>query len=82
MTKNELKACETLCEKALKNISKAEDEYREADRLRREGGDFETQMRKADRHFGEAEGIQLVLSALKYKSDKMKSLSEEVQEGI
>jgi len=78
MTKIEMKACETLCEKALKNIEKAEEEYREADRLRREGGDFETQMRKADRHFGEAEGIQMVLSALKYQSDKMKTLSVEV----
>ena len=78
MNKNVVITCEALCKKALQNIDKAEAEYREAERLRREGGDFETQMRKADRHFGEAEGIYDVLSALKFTSTNMKILSDKI----
>lgn len=78
MTKKENEACKVLCEEALKKIEQAEGEYAKAGLLKRDGGDFETQMRKADRHFGEAEGIYNALVKFNFRSAKMKLLVERL----
>lgn len=78
MTKTEYGKCEKLMEDA---IRKAEDSKREYSRheLLLQKGDIihaEVEQRKADQHYGYAEGINQVLATLGFKHDRMKELSE------
>lgn len=78
MTKLEYKKCEKLMEEAIQKAKQAYDEFIEADKHSRIGNDVDLKVsqRKADRHYGEAIGINQVLATLGFKHDRMKVLSE------
>lgn len=79
MTKTEYRKCEKLMERA---ISKGKQAFKEYDQSEYYGvncfdGEMrEIEQRKADQHYGEAVGISQALSALGFKHDRMKELSE------
>lgn len=77
MTKIEYSKCEKLVEEAILKTKQAEEEYKEADRYLNVGNRiaWEVEQRKADQHYGYAEGINQVLVTLGFKHDRMKELS-------
>ena len=78
MTKIEYGKCEKLMEEAIRKAKQAYDNFIEADKYSRNGNNVEQKVsqRKADRHYGEAIGINQALAVLGFKHDRMKELSE------
>jgi len=78
MTKIEYEKCEKLMEEAIQKVKQAQEEYEESESLRRIGYHIksEVEQRKADQHYGCAEGINQALVMLGFKHDRMKKLSE------
>lgn len=78
MTKIEYRKCEKLMEEAIQKGRQAQNEYNEAECFRRIGNHFavEIEQRKADQHYGYAEGINQVLVTLGFKHNRMRDLSE------
>lgn len=76
MTKTEYKKCENLMEEAIRKAIQSDEEYKTYNQLLNENIiKAETELRKADQHYGEAIGINQVLVTLDFKHDKMKELS-------
>jgi len=78
MTKIEYGKCEQLIEEAIQKANQAQEEYRESEGFSRIGNHIgsEIEQRKADQHYGYAEGINQALVTLGFKHDRMKELSE------
>lgn len=77
MTKIENGKCEKLMEEAINNAKQADEEYKTCIQLLNEckiGAD--TEQRKADQHYGYADGIRQALATLGFKHDRMKELTE------
>ena len=77
MTKVEYEKCKKLMEDAINKTKQAEIEYNTAqgflnceNRIA-----YEIETRKADQHYGYAEGINQVLTVIGFKHDRMKELS-------
>lgn len=76
MTKLEYEKCEKLMEEAIMKIRQANEEYKAYNQLLNEDTiKAEVEQRKADQHYGYAEGINQVLATLGFKHDRMKELS-------
>lgn len=78
MTKIEYGKCEKLMEEAIQRAKQSEEEYKEADRYLNVGNRiaWEVEQRKADQHYGYAEGINQVLATLGFNHDRMEELSK------
>lgn len=77
LNKLEYGKCELLMEKAIVLAKQSEEEGNEADRHYANMDDtrMEIARRKSDQHYGEASGIEMVLTAIGFKHDRMKELS-------
>ncbi len=78
MTKIECGKCEKLMEEAIRKVKQEQEEYTNADKHLKDGNSlkWKIEQRKADRHYGEAVGINQVLIILGFKHTRMKQLSE------
>lgn len=78
MTKIEYEKCEKLMEEAIIKVKQAKDEYKESEKHLKNANELEWEVfqRKADQHYGYADGINQVLVTLDFKHDRMKELSE------
>ena len=78
MTRLEYKKCEKLMEDAIQNVKQANEEYAIAMQYSKDSDLLheEIERRKADQHYGYAEGINQVLATFGFKHDRMKELSE------
>ncbi|MDE6053399.1 MAG: hypothetical protein K2G55_06510 [Lachnospiraceae bacterium] len=77
MTKAEYVKCEKLMYDAIKKAKQSNKEYETYNQLVNEDTvKGNTELRKADQHFGYAEGINQVLVTLGFSHDKMKELSD------
>lgn len=77
MNKLEYGKCELLIEKAIALVKQSEEEEKEADgHYTNIDARMETARRKSDQHYGEAAGIEMALTMIGFKHDKMKELSE------
>lgn len=78
MNKLEYGKCELLMEKAIALVKQSEEEEKEADRHYTNMDDtrMETARRKSDQYYGEAAGIEMALTVIGFKHDKMKELSK------
>lgn len=77
MTKIEYKKCEKLIEEAITTVKQAQKEYDKSEDCQVNcDNEWITEQRKADQHYGYAEGIIQALSVLGFQHDKMKDLSE------
>ena len=78
MTKTEYVKCEKLMEDAIQKVEDSKREYSRYEFLSQKGDAIkaEVEQRKADQHYGYAEGINQVLATLGFKHDRMKELSE------
>ncbi|MCR2050914.1 hypothetical protein NSB25_27210 [Acetatifactor muris] len=77
MTKLEYGKCVKLMEEAIRNAKQSSEEYKAYNQLLNvDTIKAETEQRKADQHYGYAEGINQVLATLGFKHDRMKELSE------
>lgn len=80
MTKIEYGKCEKLMEDAISKAKQADEEYKESEKYTLLANynetEHEIEQRKADQHYGYAEGINQVLATLGFKHDRMKELSE------
>lgn len=80
MTKIEYGKCEKLMEEAIRNAKQADEEYKIAKKYtlltNYNETEHEIEQRKADQHYGYAEGINQVLVTLGFKHDRMRELSE------
>lgn len=77
MTKLEYGKCEKLMNMAIIKAKQAQEEYINAEKHLENGNslEWEIEQRKADMHYGEADGIKQVLVALNFAHDGMKILS-------
>ena len=75
MTKAEYGKCEKLMEEAISKARQADEEYKELNIIHT--GDIRSKLltRKADQHYGYAEGIHQALAVLGFKHEKMNELS-------
>lgn len=80
MTKTEYKKCERLMEEAIRKAADSKREYSRYELFlqKNDTTHAEVEQRKADQHYGYAEGINQVLAVLGFKHDKMKELSKLV----
>lgn len=78
MTKTEKEKCEQLVEEAINKCLESKEEYKKYSSCRKEGNliDAHLALRKADQHYGFAEGIYYSLVVLRYESKKMRQLTE------
>ena len=78
MTKVEYGKCEKLMEEAIRKAKQAQEEYKESEKytLLENYNEVQSQIeqRKADQHYGYAEGINQALSVIGFKHDRMKIL--------
>jgi len=76
MTKVEYEKCEKLMEEAIIKIEQANEEFKAYSQLLFENIlKAETEQRKADQHYGYAEGIYQALSVIGFKHEDMKKLA-------
>ena len=77
MTKIEKNKCKELMYEAIRNAKSAEDEYTESKNHLANANEleWEIEQRKADQHFGYAQGIYQVLSVIGFQHVDMKKLS-------
>ena len=76
MTKAEYGKCEKLMEDAINKVKASAGEYQRY-KLFLQNGDAinaEVEQRKADQHYGYAEGVNQALVVIGFKHDKMKEL--------
>lgn len=78
MTKIEYRKCEKLMKEAITKLKQSKEEYKESDKHLKNANELEWEkfQRKADQHYGEAVGINQVLSTLGFNHNRMKELSE------
>lgn len=78
MTKTEYGKCEKLMEDAIQKVVDSKKEYSRYEFFLQKGDTIqaEVEQRKADQHYGYAEGINQVLAIIGFKHDKMKELSK------
>lgn len=78
MTKLEYEKCEKLMQEAIQNAKQSKKEYEEFNQYSKKNDTIkaEIEQRKADQHYGYAEGINQVLATLDFRHDRMKELSE------
>lgn len=78
MNITEYKKCEKLMEEAIRKAKQSDDEYKEADCHLNVGNKmaYGIELRKADQHYGYADGINQALATIGFKHDRMKELSK------
>lgn len=78
MTKIEYGKCVKLMEEAIIKVKQAKDEYKESEKHLKNANELEWEVfqRKADQHYGYAEGINQILTTLGFRHDRMNELSD------
>lgn len=78
MTKIEKRRCEQLALEAITKCLESKEEYKSWDNCKKNNDSMAAHLalRKADQHYGFAEGIYYSLVVLRYESEKMKQLTE------
>lgn len=77
MTKIEYGKCEKLMLDAIQKAKQADEEYKAYNQLiKNDMIKAEIEQRKADQHYGYAEGINQAWAVIGFKHDKMKELSK------
>lgn len=76
MTKAEYGKCEKLMEDAIHKVEDSKREYSRYEFFLQKGDTIhaEVEQRKADQHYGYAEGINQVLAVIGFRHDRMKVL--------